>query len=575
VDSVGRVTPQAPLANVLLDLLRDEGVDRIFGNPGTTEIPLIRALTAAGEPAFVLALHEQAAMAMADGYARATGRPGFVSLHAAAGLANGMLGLVNALRSRTPMVVLCCQQDRRHLAQGPMLGGDLVGMAGAVAVAAQEVHRAEDVAVVLRRAFARARTAPRGPVFVSVPTDLLDEPVPPAPAASPVPALAVSPDVPAAAEVLAGARRPALMAGDRVGQGGAVAELTALAETLGATVYPQPMFDAVDADTEHPLTAPPLPPDNAVVRQELAGHDVVLFAGVTIRPHYYRPGNAVPDDVVLLQLDTDPAEIGRNHPVRAGLLGAIGPTLEELRAHVLAVRTPDAARAAERRLAQDGALRTQQRQSWRLESAALGGPAPMHRRAAVQAVADALPPGTALVEEAITASPDVRRAFRLRRPGDYHHTVGGGLGWGVGAAVGVQLAQPGRPVVAVLGDGATMFGVQGLWSAAAQRVPVVLVVLDNQEYRAVREPVGTAEAARFVGVDLKNPRIDWPGLARSFGVTAVTVSHTCEIGPAVEKGLAGPGPTLVHVPVLGYAAQYGQEDQLAINAAEGQLSGAR
>ena len=335
-----------PPARLLVELLRTEGVDRVFGNPGTTELPLIKELSASELP-YVLALQEHAAVAMADGFARAAGQVGFVSLHAAGGLANGTIGMLNALRSQTPVVVMACQQDRRHLAQDPMLTGDLVAMAAPLARSAGQVNRAEDLPVVLRRAFRRARTAPRGPVFVSVPTDVLSEParleLPPR---SALPRLGTAPEIVEAAAVLVAARHPAIMAGDRVGQGGATGELGRLAETLGAVVYRQPMSDALNADFEHPLTAGPLPPDNAAVHAVLAGHDVVLWAGATVRPHFYRQQQLMPRGTRVVQLDTDPEQIGRNFDVEVGMVGAVGPTLAALTAEVIAQRKPAAAEEA-------------------------------------------------------------------------------------------------------------------------------------------------------------------------------------------------------------------------------------
>ncbi|WP_269858588.1 thiamine pyrophosphate-binding protein [Streptomyces sp. RPT161] len=546
-----------PPARLLVDLLRDEGVDRIFGNPGTTELPLIREVAAAGDLPYVLALQEHSAVSMADGYARGTGRISFVSLHAAGGLANGSIGMLNALRSRTPMVVLACQQDQRHLAQGPMLTGDLVAMAAPVAHCAEQVHRAEDLPVVMRRAFRRARTAPSGPVFVSIPTDVLSVParlvLPPR---SPLPELGAAPEAARAAQVLTAARRPAIVAGDLVGQSGADTELRELAEELGAAVYPQPMFDAVNADSEHPLTAWPLPPDNAAIHRVLAEHDIVFFAGVTIRPHHFRPQSAVPEEVVLVQLDTDPAQIARNHPVEVGMVGAMRPTLAAITAEVRSRRTPESAAEAVRRAARTGERLVAQRLAWREESRAAACAAPMRPTAAVQAVADALPESAVVVEEAVSSGPALWRALRIRRPGDYHHTVGGGLGWGIGAAVGLQLAHPARPVVAVVGDGSAMFGVQGLWSAAAQRTPVVVVVLNNAEYRAVREPADPAEAAGYPGIDLVRPAVRWPLLARSLGLDAVRVRHTARIGPAIRDALNAGRPTVIEVPILGSAAEH-------------------
>ena len=547
------------MADRFLDLLRDEGVDRVFGNPGTTEVPMIEALSGARDLTYTLGVQEHAVVAMADGHARTTGRPSFVNLHAAGGLSNGLIGMLNALRSRTPMVVTAGQQDQRHLAYGPMLSGDLVGLARSAAKSAEQVHRAADLPIVMRRAFALARTAPAGPVFVSIPSDLFGEDAPAAPVRTDAPGLGVADGVDRAAAVLAAAERPAIIAGDRVGQGGAVAELMALAETLGAVVVPQPMFDAVNADSEHPLTAPMPPPLHAKVREALAGHDVVLVAGATIRPHGYTPGSPLPDGVRVVQIDTDASEIGRNVPAEVGLLGELAPTLAALDDALrgtgpAAVRL--AARAAER-AAEIGARQTADRDAWRAAARAAdsGSETQLHPLAAAQLVADALPEGTTAVEEAITTGKLLRRALRMRRPGDFHHTVGGGLGWGIGTAVGARLARADRPVVALLGDGSAMFGVQGLWSAAHYGTPVTFVVFNNAEYRSPRQDGPGIDPEKLVGVDLTDPSIDWPHIAAGFGIDAVRVTRAEDVAPAMADATSAQSPVLVEIPILGFVSE--------------------
>lgn len=544
------------ISGLFCDLLRSEGVDRVFGNPGTTEVPMIEVLSQTRDLTYTLGIQEHAVVAMADGHARMTGRPSFVNLHAAGGLSNGLIGMLNALRSHTPMVVTAGQQDQRHLAYGPMLSGDLVGLAGSAAKSAEQVHRAEDLPVVMRRAFALARTPPAGPVFVAIPSDLFAEPATvPLPDRSPVVRPGVADDVEAAAAVLAGARRPAIIAGDRVGQGDAVGELTALATALGAVVIPQPMFDAVNADTEHPLTAPMPAPRHDALRAVLDGHDVVLLVGATIRPHAYTPGSAIPDGVRVVQLDTDPAEIGRNHPVEVGLLGALAPTLAAL---VEAVGDPE---GAAERAARLGARQVDERDAWRAAARTVESAdgARLHPLAAAQTVADAIPDGAVVVEEAITTGKLLRRALRMRRPGDFHHTIGGGLGWGIGTAIGAGLARPDRPVVALLGDGAAMFGVQGLWSAAHYQVPVLFVVFNNAEYRSPRQDGPGIDPEKLVGVDLTEPAIDWSHIAAGFGIDTVRVTRVTEVAPAMDAALHAGRPALIEVPILGFVAERAQQ----------------
>ncbi|MGV9317052.1 thiamine pyrophosphate-binding protein [Streptomyces sp. NPDC003691] len=541
-------------ADILLTVLREEGITRVFGNPGTTELPFLDAVVDAPDLEYVLGVHEGTVVAMADGYARATRRPAFVSLHVAAGLANGLTGLLNASRSRTPLVVTAGQQDRRHLAQDPMLTGDLVGLARPAVKHAFDVRHTHDLPTALRRAFALAVRPPAGPVFLSIPMDLLAEdtdldlpartrPAPPGAAGG----------TEAAADLLAGAARPALVAGDGVGRDGAVPELVAVAEALGATVFHQPLHDRIDFPGTHPLYAGALTPTNAAIREALAPHDAVLIAGChAFMPHHYTPGPAIPESTTVAQLDTDPAEVGRNFAVAAPMVGDLAASLAEL-ARRLRGRVPEAARRTE----EAGRRHAERRAAYRTAAYASAGAAPMDPLSLGLAVADSLPEEAVLLEEAITTGVALRPLLRLDRPDSFVHTVGGGLGSGIGMAVGTALGHPGRPVVAVLGDGCALFGLQGLWNAARHRAPVTFVVANNGEYRTLKETLDTwgsrATATRhYPGLDLAPPHLDFTGAAAFFGVDALRVTDRDELAKVVAGAAHRDGPLLVDVPVLGH-----------------------
>ncbi|TDC49304.1 thiamine pyrophosphate-binding protein [Micromonospora sp. KC207] len=538
----------------LFAVLREEGVTRIFGNPGTTELPLLDALAERPEFEYTLGLQEASVMAMADGYARATGRTGFVNLHVAAGLANGLVGMLNAARSRTPLVVTAGQQDRRHLVQDPMLAGDLVGIARPVAKHAFDVQHAHDLPLLLRRAFALAARPPAGPVFLSLPMDLMAEATDVwLPARSVVAPPGAAPGLAEAARLLEAAQAPVVVAGDGVGREGAVPALVAVAERLGATVYHQPMNDGVDFPGGHPLHAGTLPATHAAIRAALTGHDIVFIVGChAFTPHHYTPEHPLPDGIRVVQLDSDAAEIGRNFAADRGLVGGIRVSLEAL-AELLdppaagsARRTAEAARrSAARRARADQQFRDRR------------GPAPIDPYAAAYAVATGLPDDAVLVEEAITTGVLLRRVLRLDRPGSYVHTVGGGLGSGIGAAVGHRLGDPRRPVVAVLGDGCTMFGLQGLWSAVRYRVPVTFVVMNNGEYRTLKDTLDgiggpSSRQGRYLGLDLGPPALDFTRAAAFFGMGAIRVRDTTELTEAVAKAGTRDAPLLIDVPITGH-----------------------
>ncbi|MBO2449436.1 thiamine pyrophosphate-binding protein [Actinomadura barringtoniae] len=539
-------------AEALLEILRSEGVTRIFGNPGTTELPLLEALGDATDLTYVLGLHEGPVVAMADGYARATRRPAFVNLHIAAGVANGLIGMLNARRSRTPMVITAGQQDRRHLLQDPMLGGDVAAIGAAGVKTAMEVRHAYDLPLVMRRAFAEAVRPPAGPVLVVIPMDVLEEDgAVTVPDRSPVPVHGRAPasEVGRAAALLAAARRPVIVAGDGIGRAAANGELVEVAERLGSTVFQQPMFDGVNFPGTHPLNEGMLAPRNTVVREALAPHDVLLLAGCQgFNPHHYTPGLPVPDGLAIVQVDADPADIGRHFPIDVGLVGDVGVNLRAVVA-ALGEQPPEAKarleRAAQATRDRVAALDRQARAAY--------GDAPLDPLAAAHAIATGLPADAVVVEEAITVGVKLRSVLRQDRPGSYVHTVGAGLGWGIGAAVGTSLADRSRPVVAVLGDGSAMFGLQGLWTAARHRLPVLFLVMNNGEYRTLKDTMDERKRTGvYTGLDLGPPGLDWLAAAELFGLEGRRVQDAGGLHALVAGAADLGGPLLVEVPVTAH-----------------------
>jgi benzoylformate decarboxylase len=532
-------------ARRLIELAQSEGVDRVFGNPGTTELPFMDELAKVPEFHYYLGLHEGTAVSMADGYARATRRPSFLNLHIAAGLAHGLANMLNARRARTPMVVTVGQQDRRHLIQDPMLGGDLLALAQGAFKDAVEVTRVEDLPTLVRRAFLLSQTAPNGPVMVSIPVDVLEEELDePLPERTEVRGLGVAEGADELAEALLGAGAPAIVAGDGVGRAGAVEDLVALAEALGATVFHEPMYDCVDFPATHPLSAGMLPPVDALIQEKLSGHDVVFLVGShAFSAHYYTDSVPIPERTQILQLDEDRAELGRNYPARIALHGGIGPTVRAITG-IVSGRCPEA----------EARIEAARKDQAAPASAPASNGERMDPAAAADALVAGLPDGTIMIEEAITTGLEVRRAFAASRPGSYHHSVGGALGWALGAGIGVKMARPDDPVVSVVGDGTAMYTIQGLWSAAHYDVPLVLVVMNNREYAACKRGIDRVVAGggdSYVGMDLTDPEIDFIGLGRSLGVETRSAGSTDELSAAVSEALASGAPTLIDAAVAG------------------------
>ncbi len=542
--------------DVLLEVLRSEGVTHLFGNPGSTELPLMDALAEAPDLQYVLALQEATAVGMADGYAQATGRPAFVNLHTSAGLGNAIGNLTNARANRAPLVVTAGQQDYRQIATDPLLSGPLVELAGGAVKWGHEVRTAEELGTIVRRAFHDAAVPPAGPVFAALPMDLLDHEVAAAPGPSTRHPVGLADGLEELADLLGGTPvgRLALVAGDAVAASGAVASLVALAESLGAPVYGAPLHGQGVFPPAHPLFAGMLAPSASAIRGTLERFDRVLLIGEQAFMVYpYSPGPAVPPEVELLHLSPDPNQLGRTWPVRLGLAGDPRRSLDALQplvaARVDALAAADALRAATTR---------RQEEIQQLEDTALAryGPAPMHPMAAAHALIRALPEDTTVVDEAITTGVYVRGFHHWRRPGRYFFCTGGGLGWGMPAACGVSLGRDRAPVLCVVGDGSAMYSPQALWTAAAQDLPVVFAVVNNQQYKILKGYLvgrgGPAAATgNLVGMDLDQPPVDFVALAASMGVAATRVDHTADVGDALAAALAAGRPHVLELPITG------------------------
>ncbi len=550
-------------AEIICELLAAGGVRYIFGNPGSTELPLMDALVRETPIDYILTLHEIPAVAMADAYAQALRTPAVVNLHASCGVGNAMGMLYNAWCAGSPVVLTAGQQDRRLLAQEPVLAGDTVAVTRPWTKWSAEVGRIEDLPRLLRRALQVAVAPPSGPVFLSVPVDLqmerLDKPDlrPPAPVNP-----AVRPPEAAlerAVELLVAAEHPVVLAGSRVTEAGASRELAELAERLGAPIYSDTHASQsrLPVAPAHPLYAGWLPLWSPELLAILRRHDAAVVAGMDLpRLYIYRePANPVPERLRLIQLDSDPARLGKNLPVHAAVAGDLKQAIAELRFRITAAQNWEQARRAMERRERLGRKHEQARTRLREEIERAMGEEPVTPEALLGALARTLPPEAVVVDEAPTTNRN--RLAMLGVPRDaagYFAHRGWALGWGLGAAVGVKLAWPKRPVLALLGDGAALYGIQGLWTAARYRIPVVFVVANNAQYKILKECSGVMELpeaarGRFLGMDLTDPAIDFVGLARSFGVEARRCASAAELTEGLSSAFSSAAPVLLDVPL--------------------------
>ena len=540
--------------DVLLDVLRSEGVRHVFGNPGSTELPLMDALAEADDLRYVLGLQEATVVGMADGYAQATGRPAFLNLHTSAGLGNAIGNLTNARANRSPLVVTAGQQDYRHIVTDPLLSGPLVELAGGAVKWGHEVRTAAELGTIVRRAFHDAAAPPAGPVFTSLPMDLLDAEAGEAPPPSTIDGTGAAGGLDELAELLTapGVGRVALVAGDAVAAAGAVPALVALAEALGAPVFGAPLHGRGVFPPLHGLWRGMLNPAAVAIHAALEPFDRVLLVGDQAFMVYpYTPGPAVPPSVELLHLSSDPSQVGRAWPVR---LGVVGHPASSLAALLPLVRARVDAAAAASAVAAAAITRAAEVDQLEQTAGDRGGPAPMDPMAAAHALVRSLPPDTCVVDEAITTGVYVRGFHHWTEPGRYFFCTGGGLGWGMPAACGVSLAHDRDPVLCVVGDGSAMYSPQALWTAAAEQLPVVFAVVNNRQYKILKGYLRgrggpAARTNRYLGMDLDDPAVDFLALAASMAVDATRVEHTADVGDVVRAALASGRPHVVELPI--------------------------
>jgi benzoylformate decarboxylase len=542
-------------ADILLDVLRSQGTRHIFGNPGTTELPLIDALVNASDIRYVWGLQEATAVSMADGYAQASGKPAFVNLHTAGGLGHGMGAIMNAKIARTPLVITAGQQDLRHFLADPLLAADLVGMAAPIAKWCFEPNSLDDLPLILRRAFYNSMSPPRGPVFLSLPMNILDESgSPPMLPASRVERASVGSGVPDLAQELLQFRpgRTVIVAGNDIAETGVDDSIARVARLLGAPVYGSSWPSVNNFASIDPFWRGSLPTTARGISEILGRYDCMLgLGGKTLVAIVYTARDPIPEDITFYHISEDGNDLCHNDAPKLGIVGNVKATLEvlaeELERQVSLETVGRNVRIArEAKAVQESALRQQ---------AEIADQDPDIRpiiaaRQLMRVVAD----GTLVVDEAPCANAFTQRMHRSTAAKQYFHNRGGALGWGMPAAVGVSLAHDKAPVLCVVGDGSALYSPQALWSAVHEETPVVFVVLNNAEYGILKEfmlnqPQYNAQKHGFLAMDICDPPVDFQFLARSMGVTAQKVTSKGQISDMVEAALASGEPQLIEIPV--------------------------
>ena len=539
---------------LFLELLKQEGVKVMFGNPGTTELPLMDALAGEDDIHYVLALQEALVMAMADGYARASGKIAVANVHVAPGLGNAMGMLFDAHKAGSPVLITAGQQAQGFGITEPNLYAELPSLARPFAKYAAEVASVEDLPLLVHRAVKTALAPPSGPVFLSLPVDVMNaegavslgQPTRVAPFVVADPA-----EIQRAAKLLAGAERPVIIAGDAVAQSNASAALIAFADALGAPVYLEGEPTTLPFPPAHALFRGPITRLGSWIRPMLDQHDLLVSIGADLFTLSLPPTvEPLPPGMTIVHLDTDPWQIGKNFPTEAALFGDPLTSLPALTDALDAALGEHGKRQVRARHATNSAAIAADFAALDARARAESTRSPMSPLSLMQALGETLPPEAIVIDETISSSAGLFTFLRNAPPGSLFGNRGGGIGWGLPAAIGVQLALPHRPVVAMIGDGSAMYSIQALWTAAHDQVPVTFVILNNRSYRILKQRLSAtngvaAQHGRYIGMELVQPAIDFCGLAQSLGVEAVAVDDIPGFIAALRRGIASKTPLLI------------------------------
>jgi benzoylformate decarboxylase len=543
-------------ASAFLSVLKDEGVTHMFGNPGTTELPIMDALHGhTDDLTYVLGLQESLVVAMADGFTRASGRLAACNVHVAPGLGNAMGAIYNARFTGTPMIVTAGQQEVGHGLTEPLLYDPLVPIATPLVKWATEITRLEDLPRVVRRAAKIATTAPTGPVFISLPGDVLNDRKGIDLGARTRIDTAMRPSderLAALADRLLAAKNPAILAGNEVVTSDALAEVAAFAEVLGAPAYQQTTAYGSFFPSEHPAFMGALSRNQKEVRGILEAYDLLVVVGADVlRMSVMSETDPLPPDLPIVQMGLVDWEMGKNYPAEMAVRGDVRETLAALNP-VIAARGGDAhAGTARNRIAALADTNWSAKRARRVaELATDADTTPIRSDWLMATIADALPEGAIAVNEGLTTTWNLLQFLPFRDRYDFHSFASGGIGWALPAAVGIQLAQPGRPVVALVGDGSAMYSIQALWTAANMNVPVTYVILNNQGYRILKQRLKAFHGNEtYIGMDIDQPAIDFVEMAKSMGVAAERVTEPGGVRAALSAAMANNGPNLIDIRV--------------------------
>jgi benzoylformate decarboxylase len=518
-------TKPVSVKQATLDLLRAFGIRKVFGNPGSTELPFLSDWP--DDIDYVLGLQEASVIGMADGYAQATRNAGFVNLHSAAGLGNALGNVYTAHRNQTPLVITAGQQARSILPLQPFLYAERASEFPRPHVKfSVEPARAEDVPAAIARAYYVAMQPPCGPTFVSVPIDDWTRQT------QPMEARKISrelgPDtgaMKALAAALSASKQPAFVVGPDVDRAQAVDLMVQVAENARAAVWVSPFSARCSFPERHPQFAGFLHASPAQLSDALRAHDLLVVIGAPAFTFHVEGHASIFDGATAIFQITEDPTAAAVIPRGTSIIGSMKPALTML-LHLL----PQTRRATPQPRTSPDVPRT-------------ADPIPVEYL--LHTLSLAMPGGAALVEEAPSHRPAMQKFMPMRGQDSFYTMASGGLGYALPASVGLALGRPGIRTVCLIGDGSAMYSIQALWTAAQRKLPLTVVVINNAGYGAMRSFSQVMQVRNVPGLEL--PGIDFVRIAQGLGCDAVRVSQSEQLAPALKRGLAHDGVSLIEV----------------------------
>ena len=544
----------------VLEMLKAEGVKHIFGNPGTSEAPLIDMLGDYPELQYFLTLQESVAMGMGESYARATEKPSFVSLHVDSGLANGIALMLDALNTGTPMVITSANYDARKINETKT---DLAELVRPVTKWSVELNLPDQIPSVMRRAFHEANSHPKGPVYVGFTANALEAEAEMNIVPSSKMHDSYRPDpkgIEEAVKLIMAAKEPLMMVGDRVSEDHANDMAVELAELMGF-----PVHQSRGAEVSFPTTHPQFFGNHTLrvtsSRKALEGVDLVLAIGMDAMAELFYWGDIIlGENTKLVHIDPIPGRAGRSEPTDVGIVSHCGLAIEELIRSLKPLITPELANEIEGRKIGVVAAAADKRKAFEDSVTAKWDNKPMSPARMMSELADALPDNAIVVDDSISNRATMRHYFQGQKRGDLRAFRGQSIGGGIGTTMGTAVANPDRPVFGIIGDGSAMMTIQGLWTAANDNIPCIFVICNNGMYRVLkvnfdvyqREILQQKESSgeNLPYSDFPTP-FDVSSIASSMGVHGERITDPAEIAPAVQRAVASGKPAVLDIVIDG------------------------